>query len=235
MKQMRKSLNLIVLSLIIGGCSIYGKFSASVSPPYSDYTFRLGKFKHFVNGDVYGEYGKGKYKIQRDTLTLEFKELTQEENTVKVNILTSEENNKLFTFKILNKEDMLSLPGASVFLFDNKNSIVEKVSTNIDGELEIEVDKEINIERIVISYIGFEPIEIKREFGSKNKIYIEWNSGWLRKISDKTEKYRILTKRRNWIEFETEKADTFALIRKRVLRKFEKGNLTREEFVNRLK
>lgn len=234
MKQMLKTISLI-LFLTIGGCSIHGKFSASVSPPYSDYTFRFGKFKHFVNGDVYGEYGEGKYKIQKDTLTLEFKELPQEENIVKVNILTNEENSKLFSFKILNKEDLLSLPGASVVLFDCKNRIVEKASANLDGELKIEVNREINIDRIVISFIGFEPIEIKREFGSKNEIYVEWSSGWLRKISAKTEKYRILTKRRNWIEFETERADTFALIRKRVLRKYEKGNITREEFVDRLK
>jgi hypothetical protein len=185
MKQIQILLNVIVLSFTIGGCSIYGKFSANVSPPYSDYTFRFGKFKHFLNGDVYGEYGEGNYKIQRDTLILEFNELAHDENTVKVNILANDENNKLFTFKILNKEDMLSLPGASVVFFDNKNSIIKNASANIDGELEVKVDKEINVDRIIISYIGFEPIEISREFGSMNKIYIEWQSSWLRIISDK--------------------------------------------------
>lgn len=235
MKRMQKLISLILLLLIFGSCAFHGKYTINSSPPYVDYFFLFGKFSHSVNGDTYGEYGKGNYSYRNDTLILQFKDLKDEESLVKVDIETKELDQSFFSFKILGKNDKLSIPGANVDLIDRNNTIIKKGQANIEGLLNLQIEKDIIIDRVVISFIAMDTIEIERDFSSKNNIYVEWHSDWLKIIENTTEKYKVLNKRKHWIDLETEHADTFSLIRKRILNRFDKGKITWEEFKNKIK
>lgn len=234
---MKKILGLICLIIIFCNCSkrIIGEYRISVSPPYSDFKFRLNKFYHFVNADVYGIYGKGKYSIFNDTLELRYIDQNYDNSTISITSSKDSSAIKQFDFKIIDKTDKLGIIGTNVIFYNANDSIILSGRTDYDGKLSLQLCNNLDFSRILINYVGYEDIELKQEFYNKNNIFIEWKSDWLHRISAKTEKYNILVNKRNIIKLENSKEDTITLIRKKLIERYDKGRISNEEFFKKLK
>lgn len=203
----------------------------SIMPPYSDYTFGINRFSHYVNGDVYGEFGKGTYSIKNDTLVLNFIDLKNNEAIVSIQVDSAKQDKFHYNFRIVDKDSKDTFIGANVVIY-NKDSVINKGMTNYDGELGLTGEQ--RADKIIVSYIGYDEISIADNFGYINDIYIEWSSDWLRKIGESTKKYKVLEKNRNIIRLRNFNNDTISLIRKRLSGKLDKGKISREKFIKKI-
>ncbi|URW80885.1 hypothetical protein [Xiashengella succiniciproducens] len=231
---MKQIIGLAILTLLFSSCSnmILGKYRMSIMPPYLDYTFGINRFTHYVNGDVYGEFGKGTYSIENDTLTLNFIDLKNNETIVSIRVDSAKQDKFHYNFRIVDKDSKDTFIGANVVIYNSKDSIINEGMTNYDGELVLTGEQ--RADKIIVSYIGYDEITITDKFGYTNTIYIEWNSDWLRKIGESTKKYQVLEKNRNIIRLRNLNNDTISLIRKRLSKKLDKGKITREKFIKKI-
>ncbi len=196
-------------------------------PPYEEYKFNIKRFSLFVNGDIYGIYGKGTYSIKKDTLILKYTNVEKEDTVISIQIDTTKQNEYSYNFKIIskhktrNKQLKDALIDAKVILYSN-DSIINKGLTGISGELKLTSKKAAN--KIKISHFGYNDLIITNNFSYNNNIYIEIPDNWLKTIEACTVKFKIIDKKRNIIILKNMDNDTITLIRKNEIRKIIKRN-----------
>ena len=172
MKSLQSLFSLFFLFLIFQNCTpkaskLIGKYSTSgLSFELDEYQFYESKqfvYKHTSDNISSNKMGKGTYSIVGKKLILNFEDMEELNSSFKTKKIESGlDGKRIYKFGIASSENV-AFAGVNVVMKNAQSQILQGTVTDSKGYCQFELEENINVQQIEISYIGMKKLIIDIE------------------------------------------------------------------------
>ena len=172
MKNLQSLFSLFLLFLIFQNCTpkaskLIGKYSTKglsfESDEFQFYESKQFVYKHNSDNISSNKIGKGTYSIVDKKLILYFENMEELKSSFKTKKIESGLDGKRIYKFVIASSEYVAFIGVTVILKNGQSEVLDGTVTNIKGYCQFELEENINVQQIEISYIGMKKLVIDIE------------------------------------------------------------------------